>query len=94
MISRSWKANWELVSPFLAFPPDLRRVVDTTNMIEALNRQIRKTIKTREQFPTDAAARKLLYLAIINAEKSWHQPTTGQPQAPHSRSTSETANPH
>ena len=73
MISASWKANWELVSPFLAFPPDLRRVVYTTNTIEALNRQIRKTIKTRGQFPTDDAARKLLYLAIINAEKKWHQ---------------------
>jgi putative transposase len=73
MISASWKANWELVSPFLAFPPELRRVVYTTNTIEALNRQIRKTIKTRGQFPTDDAARKLLYLAIINAEKKWHQ---------------------
>ena len=59
--------------PVPGVPPDLRRVVYTTNTIEALNRQIRKTIKIRGQFPIDDAARKLLYLAIINAEKKWHQ---------------------
>lgn len=71
MISASWRANWQLVTPFLAFPPDVRRIIYTTNSIEALNRQIRKTIKTRGQFPTDDAARKLLYLSIINAQKTW-----------------------
>lgn len=71
MISSSWKANWQLVTPFLEFPPDVRRIIYTTNSIESLNRQIRKTIKTRGQFPTDDAARKLLYLSILNAQKSW-----------------------
>ena len=57
--------------PFLAFPTDVRRVVYTTNTIEALHRQIRKRIKTRGHFPTEEAARKLICLSIINAQKSW-----------------------
>ena len=57
--------------PFLAFPPNVRRVVYTTNTIEALHRQIRKTIKTRGHFPTEEAARKLIYLAITNAQPRW-----------------------
>jgi putative transposase len=70
-ISRSWLERWEHVTPFLAFPPDLRRIVYTTNTIEALNRQIRKTIKTRGHFPTEDAARKLIWLAITRAQTKW-----------------------
>jgi putative transposase len=70
-ISRSWLEHWEHITPFLAFPPDLRRIVYTTNTIEALNRQIRKTIKTRGHFPTEDAARKLIYLAITRAQPKW-----------------------
>lgn len=73
MIGNSWREAWEHVIPFLAFPADVRRVVYTTNTIEALHRQIRKTIKTRGHFPTEEAARKLIYLSIINAQKSWRQ---------------------
>jgi putative transposase len=73
MIGKTWREAWEHVIPFLAFPTDVRRVVYTTNTIEALHRQIRKTIKTRGHFPTEEAARKLIYLAIINAQKSWRQ---------------------
>jgi len=73
MIGTTWREAWEHVIPFLAFPPNVRRVVYTTNTIEALHRQIRKTIKTRGHFPTEEAARKLIYLAIINAKKSWQQ---------------------
>jgi putative transposase len=71
MIGNTWRDAWEYVIPFLAFPPDVRRVVYTTNTIEALHRQIRKTIKTRGHFPTEEAARKLIYLSIINAKKTW-----------------------
>jgi putative transposase len=71
MIGKTWRDAWEYVIPFLAFPADVRRVVYTTNTIEALHRQIRKTIKTRGHFPTEDAARKLIYLAIQNAQKSW-----------------------
>jgi putative transposase len=71
MISASWIENWERIVPFLAFPPDLRRAVYTTNTIEALNRQIRKIIKTRGSFPSEDSARKLLYLAITRAQRKW-----------------------
>ena len=71
MISASWIEHWERIVPFLAFPQDVRRVVYTTNTIEALNRQIRKIIKTRGSFPNEDSARKLLYLAINNAERNW-----------------------
>jgi len=71
MISASWMENFERIVPFLAFPADLRRVVYTTNTIEACNRQIRKHVKTRGSFPTEDAARKLLYLTIKNARPNW-----------------------
>jgi putative transposase len=71
MISASWNEKWERIVPFLAFPPDVRRAVYTTNTIEALNRQIRKIIKTRGSFPTEDSARKLLYLAITHAQRKW-----------------------
>jgi putative transposase len=71
MISQSWTEHWEQIVPFLAFPPDLRRAVYTTNTIEALNRQIRKIIKTRGSFPSEDSARKLLYLAITRAQRKW-----------------------
>jgi putative transposase len=73
MIGKTWREAWEHVIPFLVFPTDVRRVVYTTNTIEALHRQIRKTIKTRGHFPTEEAARKLIYLSITNAQKNWRQ---------------------
>ncbi len=73
MITRAWRESWEHVIPFLAFPADVRRIVYTTNSIEALHRQVRKTIKTRGHFPTEDAARKLIYLSIINAQRSWRK---------------------
>ena len=70
-ISKSWRDAWEQVIPFLAFPPEVRRVIYTTNAIEALNRQLRKVIKTKGHFPNEEAARKLIYLAISNATPAW-----------------------
>lgn len=74
MIAESWKARWEHIVPFLALPADLRRAVYTTNSIENLNRQIRKTIKTRGHFPDEQAATKLIYLAIQRAQGAWKKP--------------------
>ena len=71
MISASWIENWERIVPFLSFPPDVRRAVYMTNTIEALNRQIRKIIKTRGSFPDEDSARKLHYLAITRAQRKW-----------------------
>ena len=70
-VVRAWRENWEYVIPFMAFPPDVRRVVYTTNPIEALNRQLRKAIKTKGHFPNEEAAKKLIYLSIINATPKW-----------------------
>jgi putative transposase len=71
MIAESWRAHWEHTTPFLALPELLRRVVYTTNTIEAMHRQIRKAIKTRGHFPDEQAATKLIYLAIERAETKW-----------------------
>ena len=64
----TWDAAWERFIPFLAFPPELRRVIYTTNSIESLNYQLRKVIKNRGHFPNDDAVIKLLWLAICNIE--------------------------
>ncbi|MGH2457150.1 MAG: IS256 family transposase [Candidatus Limnocylindria bacterium] len=64
----TWEAAWERFIPFLAFPPELRRVIYTTNSIESLNYQLRKVIKNRGHFPNDEAVTKLLWLAICNIE--------------------------
>jgi putative transposase len=71
VITQAWLNAWEYVTPFLAFPPEVRRVIYTTNAIEALNRQLRKAIKTKGHFPNEDAARKLIYLAINNAVPAW-----------------------
>jgi putative transposase len=71
VITQAWRESWDYVIPFLAFEPEVRRVIYTTNAIEALNRQLRKAVKTKGHFPTEDAARKLLYLAIQNAVPQW-----------------------
>jgi putative transposase len=73
MIAQSWRQRWEYIIPFLSLPPDLRKAVYTTNSIEGLNRQIRKSIKTRGHFPDEDAATKLIYLAITRAETKWRR---------------------
>lgn len=74
MIGQAWRKRWDEITPFLNFPPEMRRAVYTTNAIEALNRQLRKIIKSRGAFPTDEAATKLLFLALRNAQKTWGRP--------------------
>jgi putative transposase len=71
VITQAWLKAWEHVIPFLAFPPEVRRVIYTTNAIEALNRQLRKALKTKGHFPNEEAARKLIYLALTNAVPQW-----------------------
>ena len=71
VITQAWLNAWEHLIPFLAFPDEVRRVIYTTNAIEALNRQLRKAIKTKGSFPNEDAARKLVYLALQNAVPQW-----------------------
>jgi putative transposase len=64
----AWEKAWDRFTPFLAFPPEVRRIIYTTNSIESLNYQLRKIIKNRGHFPTDDAVIKLLWLAIRDIE--------------------------
>jgi putative transposase len=72
-IGQAWRRSWEHVIPFFAFAPGIRKMIYTTNAVEALNRSLRKIIKTRGSFPNDEAALKLLYLAIKNAGVHWRR---------------------
>ncbi|NDC39390.1 MAG: IS256 family transposase [Proteobacteria bacterium] len=76
-VAKAWRTRMDEWTPFLAFPAELRRAIYTTNTIEALNRILRKALKTRGALPTDEAALKLLYLAIRNAKKTWGKPHRG-----------------
>jgi len=70
-IGKLWKENWEHVIPFFAFPAEVRKVIYTTNAVEALHRGLRKIIKNRGSFPSEEAALKLLYLALQNISQKW-----------------------
>ena len=73
-ISQMWRRNWERLTPFFAYPADIRKVIYTTNAVESLNMSLRKVIKTRGSFPTQEAALKLLYLALQHITKKWTMP--------------------
>src|SRR5215204_4068180 len=70
----SWRRNWAQVIPFFAFPVAVRRIIYTTNAIEALNAKLRRAVKTRGHFPTDEAAIKLLYLVLRDVIAEWKMP--------------------
>jgi putative transposase len=76
-IGQSWRRNWEKVIPFLAYPPELRKLIYTTNAIESLHRSLRKNVRNRGHFPNDDAAIKLLYLVIRNISAKWRMPQRG-----------------
>ena len=67
----AWRRAWGRVIPFFAFPPDVRRVIYTTNAIESVHARLRKIIKTRGHFPSDAAATRLIWLALRNITDDW-----------------------
>jgi putative transposase len=71
-ISALWRRNWLGVIPFFQFPPEIRKIVYTTNAIESLNMSLRKAIKTRGAFPSEDAALKVMYLALRNLAKKWN----------------------
>jgi putative transposase len=73
-IASSWRRAWDKVIPFFAFPPEVRRVLYTTNAIESVNARLRKIIKTRGHFPSDAAAIKLIWLVLRNVTTTWTRP--------------------
>ena len=73
-ISKSWYNHWPNLITLFEYPPDIRRVIYTTNAIESLNSVIRKATKQRKVFPTDESAMKVVYLAIQSAAKKWTMP--------------------
>jgi putative transposase len=74
IISRAWRQQWDRLTPFFAYPPEIRKVIYTTNAIESLNDSIRSLVKNRRAFPNDEAATKLLYLALQKIAKKWSKP--------------------
>lgn len=73
-IGQSWRRNWERITPFFAYSPEIRKVIYTTNAIESLNMSLRKVTKNRGSFPNDESMLKLLYLALNNIAKKWTMP--------------------
>src|SRR5215211_3181481 len=73
-IAPSWRRAWGAVVPFYAFPAEVRRLLYTTNAIEALNSKLRRAVRARGHFPTDEAALKLLFLVLNRSEKEWTMP--------------------
>lgn len=77
---RSWKTNWEELAAFFKYPPEIRKIIYTTNAMESYNRQLRKVTKTRSIFPSDDALLKMLYLATMDISKKWTQSIRGWAQ--------------
>jgi len=73
-IGQSWRRAWGEVIPFYAFPGEVRRILYTTNAIEALNAKLRRAVRARGHFPSDEAATKLLFLVLNRSEKQWIMP--------------------
>ena len=73
-IAPIWRRNWDHIIPFFDYPPEIRKVIYTTNTIESVNRSLRKIIKNRAIFPSDDALSKLLYLALRNISQNWTMP--------------------
>ncbi|MBV8048773.1 MAG: IS256 family transposase [Paludibacterium sp.] len=80
-VTTMWRRQWEQVIPFFAYPPEVRKIIYTTNAIESMHMQLRKIVKNRGHFPSDEAASKLLYLALRNIEKDWKMPPITWKQA-------------
>jgi putative transposase len=73
-IVQSWRRNWDRITPFFDYPPEVRRIIYTTNAIESVNMSLRKITKNRGSFPSDEALLKLFYLALNNIAKKWTMP--------------------
>jgi len=76
---RSWESNWDDLATMFAYPTEIRRLIYTTNTVEGYHRQLRKVLKTKASFPTDEAARKLLYLVTQDIARKWTGPIFNWP---------------
>ncbi len=91
-IALSWRRNWAQVVPFFAYPEGVRRIIYTTNAIEALNSKLRRAVRTRGHFPNDDAAMKLLYLVLNHAAEEWKRPPPASGSRPRRSSLSSLEN--
>ncbi|MGZ8913826.1 MAG: IS256 family transposase [Methylobacter sp.] len=73
-IAQIWRRNWSRIIPFFDYPPEIRRLIYTTNAIESVNMSLRKITKNRGSFPSEEALSKLFYLALMNISKKWTMP--------------------
>lgn len=80
-IVKSWRNNWEKITPFLQFPKEIRRVIYTTNIVESLNSTLRKAVRNRGHFSTEDGIMKVFYLAIRGVSKKWNMPIREWKQA-------------
>lgn len=80
-IVRSWRTHWEKITPFMAFPIEIRKIIYTTNIVESLNSSLRKAVRNRGHFPTEEALMKVLYLVIQQVSKKWTMPIRDWKQA-------------
>lgn len=71
LIVKSWRANWAELSTFFKYPPEIRKIIYTTNMIESYHRQLRKVTKGKSIFPNDESLQKMLYLATMDVLRKW-----------------------
>lgn len=74
IIIRSWERNWIELTTYFSYPPGIRKMIYTTNIIEGYHRQLRKVTKTKTAYPSDEALKKIIYLATMNASKKWTMP--------------------
>ncbi len=73
-IAQSWRRSWARIIPFFDHPPEIRRIIYTTNAIESVNMSLHKVTKNRGSFPSDEAVLKLFYLALMNISQKWTMP--------------------
>ena len=74
IVIKSWRSKWDNLSAYFKYPNDIRRIIYTTNSIEAVHRQFRKLTKTKGGFPNDNSLLKLLFMGVNNASKKWTMP--------------------
>ena len=79
VVTNSWKNNWVNLSNYFKYPAEIRRLIYTTNSVEALHRQLRKVTKTKSLFPHDDALKKMLFLAYRDIAKKWNMPVQNWP---------------
>jgi len=78
-IGQSWRNNWDKLTTFFEFPMEIRKIIYTTNIIENINRIIRKYTKTKTSLPNDTAVEKAVYLALMQVSKKWTMPQRDWP---------------